>query len=138
MSKESKTIKLDAIIDSLNSGAMLKAKLILNGLHPAEIARLLESSPSQQRRLIWEMLDHSNDGEVLLEVGEEVRNNLMESMDESSLLAATKGLDVDDLADLLDELPDTVVKQALQGMDYQYRTRLEAVMNLMRILLADL
>jgi len=129
MSKESKTIKLDAIIDSLNSGAMLKAKLILNGLHPAEIARLLESSPSQQRRLIWEMLDHSNDGEVLLEVGEEVRNNLMESMDESSLLAATKGLDVDDLADLLDELPDTVVKQALQGMDYQYRTRLEAVMN---------
>ena len=77
MSKESKTIKLDAIVESLNSGAMLKAKLILNGLHPAEIARLLESSPSQQRRLIWEMLDHSNDGEVLLEVGEEVRNNLM-------------------------------------------------------------
>ena len=129
MSKEIKTIKLDAIIESLNSGAMLKAKLILNGLHPAEIARLLESSPSRQRRLIWEMLDHSNDGEVLLEVGEEVRNNLMESMDDSSLLAATKGLDVDDLADLLDELPDTVVKEALQGMDYQYRTRLEAVMN---------
>ena len=129
MSKEIKTIKLDAIIESLNSGAMLKAKLILNGLHPGEIARLLESSPSRQRRLIWEMLDHSNDGEVLLEVGEEVRNNLMESMDDSSLLAATKGLDVDDLADLLDELPDTVVKEALQGMDYQYRTRLEAVMN---------
>ena len=129
MSKETKTIKLDAIIESLNSGAMLKAKLILNGLHPAEIARLLEGSPSRQRRLIWEMLDHSNDGEVLLEVGEEVRNNLMESMDDSSLLAATKGLDVDDLADLLDELPDTVVKEALQGMDYQYRTRLEAVMN---------
>ena len=129
MSKDVKTIKLDAIIESLNSGAMLKAKLILNGLHPAEIARLLESSPSRQRRLIWEMLDHSNDGEVLLEVGEEVRNNLMESMDETSLLAATKGLDVDDLADLLDELPDTVVTQALQGMDYQYRTRLESVMN---------
>ena len=75
------------------------------------------------------MLDHSIDGEVLLEVGEEVRNNLMESMDEQSLVAATKGLDVDDLADLLEELPETVVKQALQGMDYQYRTRLETVMN---------
>ena len=129
MSKESQILKLDAITESLNSGAMIKAKLILNGLHPAEIARLLESSPTRQRRLIWEMLDHSNDGEVLLEVGEEVRNNLMESMDEKSLLAATKGLDVDDLADLLDELPDTVVTQALQGMDYQYRTRLETVMN---------
>ena len=129
MSKESQILKLDAITESLNSGAMLKAKLILNGLHPAEIARLLESSPTRQRRLIWEMLDHENDGEVLLEVGEEVRNNLMESMDEESLLAATKGLDVDDLADLLDELPDTVVQQALKGMDYQYRTPLEGVMN---------
>ena len=129
MRTESQIIKLDAISESLNSGAMLKAKLILNGLHPAEIARLLESSPSRQRRLIWEMLDHKNDGEVLLEVGEEVRNNLMESMDDESLLAATKGLDVDDLADLLDELPETVVKQALKGMDYQYRTRLEGVMN---------
>lgn len=129
MSKESQILKLDAITESLNSGAMLKAKLILNGLHPAEIARLLESSPTRQRRLIWEILDHENDGEVLLEVGEEVRNNLMESMDEESLLAATKGLDVDDLADLLDELPDTVVQQALKGMDYQYRTRLEGVMN---------
>jgi len=129
MPTESQILKLDAISESLNSGAMLKAKLILNGLHPAEIARLLESSPSRQRRLIWEMLDHKNDGEVLLEVGEEVRNNLMESMDDESLLAATKGLDVDDLADLLDELPETVVKQALKGMDYQYRTRLEGVMN---------
>ena len=129
MSKESQILKLDAITESLNSGAMLKAKLILNGLHPAEIARLLESSPTRQRRLIWEILDHENDGEVLLEVGEEVRNNLMESMDDESLLAATKGLDVDDLADLLDELPDTVVQQALKGMDYQYRTRLEGVMN---------
>ncbi len=129
MPTESQILKLDAISESLNSGAMLKAKLILNGLHPAEIARLLESSPPRQRRIIWEMLDHSYDGEVLLEVGEEVRNNLMESMDEQSLLAATKGLDVDDLADLLDELPETVVKQALKGMDYQYRTRLEGVMN---------
>lgn len=129
MKKDSQILKLNAISDSLSSGAMLKAKLILNGLHPAEIARLLESSPARQRRLIWEMLDHSFDGEVLLEVGEEVRNNLMESMDDASLLAATKGLDVDDLADLLDGLPETLVTQALQGMDYQYRTRLESVMN---------
>ena len=39
MQKESQILKLDAISESLNSGAMLKAKLILNGLHPAEIAR---------------------------------------------------------------------------------------------------
>ena len=129
MSTKNQINKLNTITEFLNSGTMLAAKMILNGLHPSEIARLLESSPIKQRRLIWEMLDHANDGEVLLEVGEEVRKNLMELMNEESLLAASETLDIDDLADLLDELPKTVVQQVLKGMDYQYRTRLESAMN---------
>ena len=95
MPEDKRTLKLETITESLNSGAMLKAKLILNGLHPSEIARLLESSPPRERRIIWEMFNHKNDGEVLLEVGEEVRSSLIESMDDESLLAATKGLDID-------------------------------------------
>ncbi|MEC7885285.1 MAG: magnesium transporter [Pseudomonadota bacterium] len=129
MSNEEQAVRLNTITESINSGALLRAKLILNGLHPAEIARLLESSPPRQRRIIWEMLDHKNDGSVLVEVGDEVRSHLMESMDERSLIAATEGLDVDDLADLLVELPRTVIEQALAGMDHQYRARLESVMN---------
>ena len=129
MSNEEQAVRLNTITESINSGALLRAKLILNGLHPAEIARLLESSPPRQRRIIWEMLDHKNDGAVLVEVGDEVRSHLMESMDEKSLIAATEGLDVDDLADLLVELPRTVIEQALAGMDHQYRARLESVMN---------
>ena len=127
--EDKRTLKLETITESLNSGAMLKAKLILNGLHPSEIARLLESSPPRERRIIWEMFNHKNDGEVLLEVGEEVRSSLIESMDDESLLAATKGLDIDDLADLLVELPEKVISEALNGMDYQYRNRLEGVLN---------
>ena len=129
MPEDKRTLKLETITESLNSGAMLKAKLILNGLHPSEIARLLESSPPRERRIIWEMFNHKNDGEVLLEVGEEVRSSLIESMDDESLLAATKGLDIDDLADLLVELPEKVISEALNGMDYQYRNRLEGVLN---------
>ena len=129
MPVDKRTLKLETITESLNSGAMLKAKLILNGLHPSEIARLLESSPPRERRIIWEMFNHKNDGEVLLEVGEEVRSSLIESMDDESLLAATKGLDIDDLADLLVELPEKVISEALNGMDYQYRNRLEGVLN---------
>ena len=40
MSKDSQILKLNAISDSLNSGAMLKAKLILNGLHPVSLLHL--------------------------------------------------------------------------------------------------
>jgi len=38
-------------------------------------------------------------------------------------------LDIDDLADLLVELPEKVISEALNGMDYQYRNRLEGVLN---------
>ena len=51
MSKESQILKLDAISESLNSGAMLKAKLILNGLHPAEIARFVRKFTNKTKKI---------------------------------------------------------------------------------------
>jgi hypothetical protein len=44
------------------------------------------------------------------------------------LVAAAEGLEVDDLADLLRELPETVNQQVLRSMDSQDRERLNAVL----------
>jgi magnesium transporter len=107
---------------------MQRARRILNALHPAEIANLLEALPHSQRGIVWNMLDHDDDGEILLNVGDEVRNGLILNMDSDALISATEGLEMDDLADLLADLPDTVTEQALAGMDLQDRKRLEAVL----------
>jgi len=119
---------LKVIGDALQSGTMQRARRILNALHPAEIANLLEALPHSQRGIVWNMLDHDDDGEILLHVGDEVRNGLINLMDTDALVSATEGLEIDDLADLIADLPDTVTKQALAGMDQQDRKRLEAVM----------
>ena len=95
---------LQVITDALDSGEMQRAARILDAFHPAEIGHLLESLPQSQRTFIWNILDHDDDGEILLNVGEEVRNGLIESMNKEQLLSATEGLDVDDLADLLADL----------------------------------
>ena len=107
---------------------MLRAKRILNALHPAEIGNLLEALPHSQRIIVWNMLDEV-DGEILLNVGEEVRSGLIKLMDSEALVAATEGLEIDDLADLLVDLPHTVTQQALSSMDHQDRQRLEAVLS---------
>ncbi len=107
---------------------MLQAKRILNALHPAEIGNLLEALPHSQRIIVWNMLDEV-DGEILLNVGEEVRSGLIKLMDSEALVAATEGLEIDDLADLLVDLPHTVTQQALSSMDHQDRQRLEAVLS---------
>ena len=119
---------LKVIGDALQSGTMQRARRILNALHPAEIANLLEALPHSQRGIVWSMLDHDDDGEILLNVGDEVRNGLIQNMDSDALVSATEGMEMDDLADLLADLPDTVTEQALAGMDYQDRLRLEAVL----------
>ena len=119
---------LRVIGDALQSGTMQRARRILNALHPAEIANLLEALPHSQRGIVWNMLDHDDDGEILLNVGDEVRNGLIQNMDSDALVSATEGMEMDDLADLLADLPDTVTEQALAGMDYQDRLRLEAVL----------
>ncbi len=120
---------LKVISEALQTGTMQRARRILNALHPAEIANLLESLPYSQRSIVWNMLDHDDDGEILLNVGDEVRNGLIKFMDSDALVSATEGLEIDDLADLLADLPDTVTQQALAGMDYQDRQRLESVLS---------
>ena len=120
---------LKVISEALQTGTMQRARRILNALHPAEIANLLEALPHSQRSIVWNMLDHDDDGEILLNVGDEVRNGLIKFMDSDALVSATEGLEIDDLADLLANLPDTVTQQALAGMDYQDRQRLESVLS---------
>ncbi|MDE0411043.1 MAG: magnesium transporter [Gammaproteobacteria bacterium] len=119
---------LQVISEALQTGTMLRAKRILNALHPAEIGNLLEALPHSQRIIVWNMLDEV-DGEILLNVGEEVRSGLIKLMDSEALVAATEGLEIDDLADLLVDLPHTVTQQALSSMDHQDRQRLEAVLS---------
>ena len=120
--------QVEALAQALNSGTMQMVRQMLRALHPAEIAQLLESLPRVQRFIVWDMLDREHDGEVLLEVGDEVRASLINEMDKNALVSATEGLEIDDMADLLVDLPEAVSSQILNDMDQQYRSRLEAVL----------
>lgn len=121
--------RVAAIEDLLESGTARQVERMLHALHPAEIADLLESLPRPQRMLLWAQVPAELDGEVLLEVGEEVRDTLVEDMDHSELLAATEQLDIDDMADFVQSLPETVVQGVLAGMDKQNRRQLEQVLS---------
>lgn len=101
---------------------------MVDAMHPAEVALLLESLPPAQRALVWEFVDHEVEGEVLVELSEEVRSELLAEMQPHELVAATEGLAVDDLADLLAELPEAVTRQVLRSMDQQDRDRLSTVL----------
>ena len=120
--------RLAFLHSSIESGELFRIQRMLNSLHPAEIAHLIESSPPNQRKIVWEFVDHDNEGEVLLELGDEVRATLIENMNEGELTAAVQQLETDDMADFLQSLPNTVIHRTMASMDLQDRERVEAVL----------
>ena len=126
---EKTAVQLQALSDALETGTMQHARSMLNELSPAEIGHLLESLPLTERLIIWDLVDQDKDGEVLLEVGEEVRTTLIRDMSLQDLVNAAEGMDVDDLADFIQSLPDRVTTQVLTSLDAQHRELLESVLS---------
>src|SRR5688572_11722664 len=109
-----KAERLSALRAALAGGTLRSAHRMVNALHPAEIALLLESLPPAQREIVWEFVDPELEGEVLVELSEQVRSALIQGMHAEELVAATEGMEVDDLADLVADLPEAVTRQVLR------------------------
>ncbi|MFC3551016.1 magnesium transporter [Lysobacter cavernae] len=121
--------QLRLLSDALDSGRLGPVRRLVNTLSPAEIGNLLESLPPAKRTVVWGLVDAEDDGEVLVHVGDEVREGLLADMDTDEIVAAVEDLDIDDLADLVEDLPDTVIDEVLKSMDRENRERLEQVLS---------
>ena len=124
-----KESRLSALRAALGQGTLRSAHRMVNALHPAEIALLIESLPPAQRELVWDMVDPELEGEVLVELNEHIRAGLIEGMEDEELLAVAEGMELDDLAHLVADLPETVTLQLLRSLDQQDRERLSTVLS---------
>ena len=102
---------------------------MLNGLLPADVAHLLESSPPKFRHILWQMVEVDREGEILSEMGDDLRAQFLGQMDATEVAQLTEGLADDDIADILQQLPGHVTREVLTVMDQQDRARLERVMH---------
>ncbi|HEY0973463.1 MAG TPA: magnesium transporter [Solimonas sp.] len=126
--EQTSTSALAELRERLASGGLLRARRTLHALNPGEIADLLESLPPRERNIVWEMVSAEDDGEVLLHLADDVRDGLMRQMDTAELVAAAEELEIDDLADFIEHLPETVTQQVLKALDADDRARLEKVL----------
>ena len=129
----SNNLTLDELSEVLDSGAIIKARNLLNALYPSEIADVIEGSPRNRRDLIWSLVSNDNKGETLAELTEEVRSNLLDELiDEGGpegLAVIAKNLDTDDLADIIQSLPKNLVSKTVKSLDKQNQDRLSKVLS---------
>ena len=117
--------KLGTAIDSVT---LNQVRHILNNLSPPDIAHQLETAPPKFRHILWELVDPDISGEVIQELSDEIQSEFLIQMDGAAVASLTEGLDVDDIADILQQLPDQMIPEVLQAMSWQDRQRVESVL----------
>jgi len=90
-------------------------------LHAADIAYLISNLSPDDRLLLWQQIKSSRAGDVLLELDESIRKQIIQQTTEVNLLALLKHLDTDDLAYLADEVPHSLIEQALRALSESER-----------------
>jgi len=122
--------QLRSLSDALDSGSLRQVARILNkGLEPSDIAHLIESSPPKQRSVLWSLVDEDLRGEILQYLSEDIQAYFLSKLNAQEVISVTGDLDTDDLADILQQLPDTVIAEVLASMDAQDRHRVEEVLS---------
>ena len=127
--KQKKANHLDRLLAALETDSADQIHQVLAGLHPADVAALIGAIPSDRRPAVWAQVDTPLMGEILLELPEAVRVDLVKLMDDEALVTAARALDTDDIADLLPDLPDDVIAEILFALDRQNRQRLDQVLS---------
>ncbi|WP_286237287.1 magnesium transporter [Neptuniibacter halophilus] len=121
---------LDKLSEALDSGEFRQIRFTLNHtLRPTEVARLIEKSPPKERQILWNLISHDLEAEVLQHLADDIQADILSRMNSEEVLALTESLDSDDMVDVLQQLPNRVMKETLRIMDKQNRRRVEKLLS---------
>lgn len=100
---------------------------LIEPLSVSEIARLLEALPGKFRASVAQHISPELSGEVLLKLHRDVRRSVIETMLPEALQQCLSTLQTDELADIDDDLPLSVMNDIVGAMDAQKLERYNLV-----------
>lgn len=91
--------------------------MLLDPLHPADIADLLEQVSDGLRSRLLHMWKGGIVGDVLSELDESIREDIIDGLNATELADAVRDLDSDDVVDLLEDLDEPQQEAILDALD---------------------
>lgn len=119
---------IDAVRAAVEEGNGPELTALLDPLHPADIADILEQIRSSERIDLLRLWGHGIDGEVLSELDEAIREEVIESLAPAVLAEAVRELDSDDVVDILEDLEEPAQERILDALDSSDRMAVEQSM----------
>ena len=120
---ERKTIA--AILYAVDAGDQAALTGLMEPLHAADIADLLEQLNTYDRRRLIELYGHEFDGDILSELQEGVREEVIALLRPDVLAEAVRDLDSDDVVDLLEDLDEPQQEAILDALEEPDRVAVE-------------
>ena len=121
--------QLGAILKALDEGKLKRVGKILQHIHPAKVAGLLEAMPPTERSTVWSMVEVEKTGKVLTYLHDEIRTKLALQLDLEDLVETAQHLELDDLVDLIQSLPSSLSSVLLQASSGTRRQQLETMLS---------
>ena len=102
---------------------------LMEPLHPADIADLLEQINAFDRSRLVRLYDKEFDGEILSELDDSIREEVIAVLTPQVLTSAVRDLDSDDVVDLIEDLEDAQQEQILDALEDVDRAAVEQALS---------
>lgn len=124
---EPKTVA--AILFAVDMGDQDKLLELMEPLHAADIADLLEQINSFDRGRLVRLYDREFDGEILSELDESVREEVISALQPQVLTEAVRTMDSDDVVDLVEDLEGPQQEAILEALEDADRAAVEQALS---------
>lgn len=120
---------LDQIRDEIagNNSHFIENEII--NLHPADIAEILDELNRDEAKFVYDHLDSDLQGDVLMELEDDVRQRFVETFNSDQLALQLENLDSDDAVDILGEMSVAKQLEVISKMDSENASELVDLLN---------
>ncbi|MFE3837087.1 magnesium transporter [Pseudogemmobacter sonorensis] len=121
--------RLGLVLDAVEAGDAARIDSLLDPLHAADVADILEQISPAQREDLLALWHGGVDGELLSEIDDSIRESVIESLPEAVVAEAMRELDTDDVVDILEDLDEPAQEKILEALEDADRVAVEQALS---------
>src|SRR5687767_4024948 len=116
---------VERVLDAVDAGDDVTARALVEPLHPADVADLIELAARDEREGLVKALAEIVDADVLAEMNEHVREALLDALRPEQVADLAGQMDTDDAVAILEDLEEDEQRAVLRAMEPDDRAAIE-------------
>ena len=120
---------VSAVMERVEAGDDEGARTLVEPLHPADIADLLELVDRDDRRALAKALSGILDGDVLAEMNDWVRDELIEALEPHEVAEIAGEMETDDAVAIIEDMEEEDQRAVLRALDPDDRAAIEEALS---------